>query len=138
MGSKHYADVKIFKSTDPQGHLEIESNSVITTFYETGTLSANNNNGVMCWSSGDITHLNFDNKFSIMYDAENETLTFSDDTDKNLWYKLEDLIALVKETGHTIEEMKAVIEREKAKATVKEERKENLLETINNSEKETK
>lgn len=109
--SKQYADVKMFKTTDNEGHLLIESNSIETTFCEVGTLTSNNNNGIVTWNSGDITHLNFtSDDFQLMYDAESNIITMTYG-DLNIWLELTGLIQIIKNTGQTIEEMEEELKK---------------------------
>ena len=80
MPKKHYADVQMIKTTDLEGRLVIDSKSVQTTFDKDGTLTFNEDNGVLTWNSGDITHCNF-----------------------------EDLKKMIKEKGLTLEEMNKIL-----------------------------
>lgn len=109
MPNKHYADVQMIKTTDLEGRLVIDSKSVQTTFDKDGTLTFNENNGVLTWNSGDITHCNFtSDDFMIMFDAESCILTLTTG-DKNIYYNLEDLKKMINEKGLTLEEMNKIL-----------------------------
>ena len=119
MSRKRYADVTLFKTTDPEGHFVIDSKGVSTTFYEEGTMTFNSSNGVIVWSSGDITHINMpERNIMMLYDAETDliTITHGDEgEEKNLWIRLTDLIAKVITTGISVDELAEVLEKEKEK-----------------------
>ena len=105
-------NVPMIKTEDAEGHLLIMSKGNQTSFEEEGTLTSNNNNGVITWNCGDITHLNFiDEDFMFMYDAESNVITLTSG-DKNIYYNLDDLKKLIEEKGLTIEEMDAILNNE--------------------------
>ena len=114
---KHHAriNVPMIKTTDDEDRFVIDSRGVQTTFDMDGTLTSNNNNGVLTWNSGDITHLNFTgDDFMIMFDAESRILTLTAG-DKNIYYTLDTLKELIQEKGMTIEEMEKLVAEEEHK-----------------------
>ena len=117
MGNKKHAriNVPMIKTTDDEDRLVIDSRGVQSTFDMDGTLTSNNNNGVLTWNSGDITHLNFTgDDFMIMFDAESRILTLTAG-DKNIYYTLDTLKELIQEKGMTIEEMEKLVAEEEHK-----------------------
>jgi len=111
MPRKHYAmtNIPMVKTKDPEGHLVIESKAVTSTFLEEGTLTFNNNNGLITWNSGDITHINFgEPDFMIMYDAETNLLSLTHG-ERSLYYQISDLINMVDKSGVTEEELEKIL-----------------------------
>lgn len=117
MPRKKYAriNVPMIKTHDMEDRYVVESLSIQSTFDPQGTLTFNQNNGILTWNSGDITHLNFtSDDFMIMFDAETGLLTLSAG-DKSIFYNLEDLKKQITEKGYTVEEMEAELKKREEK-----------------------
>ena len=115
MPKKHHSPINVpmIKTTDDEGRLVIDSKSIQSTFDPDGTLTFNNNNGILTWNSGDLTHLNFtSDDFMIMFDGETGLLTMTAG-DKHIYYIIDDLKKQIQEKGFTEEELnKMLIELE--------------------------
>ena len=133
MGKKHHSSVNVpmIKTTDPEGHLVIDSRSIETTFDDEGTLTFNKNNGVLAWNCGDVTHLNFtSNDFMIIFDAESNILTLTSG-EKNIYYDLDKLKEIINEQGLTIQDMDKILAEEE-KNTIKGDEENGNKEENNN------
>lgn len=114
MSKKKHAriNVPMYKTTDMDDRLVIDSLGIQSTFDPEGTLTFNGHNGVITWNSGDVTHLNFSSdEFMIMFDAESNLLTLTS-KDKNIYYNLDDLKKQIESIGKTTEEMEELLKEQ--------------------------
>ena len=103
MSKKKHAriNVPMYKTTDMDDRLVIDSLGIQSTFDPDGTLT-----------SGDVTHLNFSSdEFMIMFDAESNLLTLTS-KDKNIYYNLDDLKKQIESIGKTTEEMEELLKEQ--------------------------
>lgn len=106
------------KKLDPDGNkiLELENNAITCSFFEEketeGCIVDNHTTNILTWNSEGITHLNLlEYDFTIMFGNDNlVTMSCGEDHEKNLIFKIEDLVALVKEKGKTIVELEKEME----------------------------
>ena len=103
---------------DPDGNklIELENNSITCSFFEEeeteGCIVDNHTTGILTWNSAGITHLNFQEyDFTMMFgDDDLITMSYGEDHEKNLIFKIEDLVTLIKEKGKTVEELEKEME----------------------------
>ena len=103
---------------DPDGNklIELENNSITCSFFEEddteGCIVDNHTTGILTWNSNGITHLNLvADDFTMMFGDDNLiTMSYGEDHEKNLIFRVEDLITLVKEKGKPIKELEKELE----------------------------
>lgn len=115
MSKKKYANTTVEKSTDNEGNFLVNTAGCTATFHKEGVMVSNDNNGVITWNSGDITHINVtDHELCMMYDAETGLITLTDnETDKNIWINIEWLKDIIHKDGMLIDEAEDLLRKEK-------------------------